>query len=957
MLSDPCQTLLTLPIEQVETWGRENPDYDCVSFLLQFVAQEKFKTPLATSQALLDKAETLAIQKQAFLEQAQICKLRANIYQIYGHYNDCLQASEKALQLYKAHGNSQDAARAQVIQIYVLGVLERFEEAIALGKHLLTQFDTHRDMREVAYVLGNLAKVHLNCWQPQQALKLMEQSLTYFYRLEDDIAIAKTWQDMGWAAQLSDQLDVAESQYKKAFAQYEQEQMRADAFILLIKLADLARRKGNYPRAFTYLDKATLFADALKGTADAGYLPQQKGFIYAEINEHVEAFQSLQQALAYFEMDTNQVMDCIETKHALALLWGQQQQWDAGLTILKEAEKLAEKAQLPLFQAILKLKQATFYLQKGDKATAHQLAQLARTAFIALPIRSAQAELIIADCLTTPEPAHKIYERILAALGQTFPPLRIHCLRGLADLAQKAGQHVLAEQKYRQALTTADMMGQALRHYSHRANFLVDKQILVEGILAMMQEQNGRYPELLSQVEKSKSRVLADMLIEQPLDEHISDKLARLLKARTKHQRALEYHIQQLTNNPQNLEDAQITTITYHDNYHKTQITSLEDTLQQLEAQLLQQQDASYAWRNGLSQTIINVHEMLDENTVFLSYYVIKDQLYALTATHKEGDIKRHLLPQTLSKIKQTWRTAKQKYIDYMKPHRPLNKQIQSLQQRLQLLWQTLIAPLQSRLAHKTRLLISPHSELFRLPFAAFYDGTHYLIQHWQIQMIPSLPLLAQCRTRALCNSSPLLVGYPGDIVVPQFLQGVVDEIHSLQTLLPQSVIIPPSEANRENLLAQMPHHSIIHLAGHMVYDSKHPLNSGFPLKNEEWLRAHDLFEQYSFLGGAFVVLSGCDSAQGQIRGGEILGLTSSFLYAGAIGVVAGLWQIDDQATTRWMQQLYERLVQEVDVATAVAETQRAFISHPYYAHPRYWAPFSLMGDNRTIPFVSTIQD
>jgi CHAT domain-containing protein len=66
----------------------------------------------------------------------------------------------------------------------------------------------------------------------------------------------------------------------------------------------------------------------------------------------------------------------------------------------------------------------------------------------------------------------------------------------------------------------------------------------------------------------------------------------------------------------------------------------------------------------------------------------------------------------------------------------------------------------------------------------------------------------------------------------------------------------------------------------------------------------------------------------------------------GAKAVLATLWAVADESTSRFMQRFY-RLREErgLSKAAALAEAQREFIASPALAHPFFWAPFILMGN------------
>ena len=118
--------------------------------------------------------------------------------------------------------------------------------------------------------------------------------------------------------------------------------------------------------------------------------------------------------------------------------------------------------------------------------------------------------------------------------------------------------------------------------------------------------------------------------------------------------------------------------------------------------------------------------------------------------------------------------------------------------------------------------------------------------------------------------------------------------------------------------------------------------------------------------GVDLAVLSACETGLGTSAGGEgVLGLQRSFQVAGARSVVAGLWQVPDDATRKLMSEFYQNLwtrkMSKVEALRAAqiwmlkegakrgmtyakddAEAQKSQSLPPFY-----WAGFVLAGDWR----------
>ena len=98
-----------------------------------------------------------------------------------------------------------------------------------------------------------------------------------------------------------------------------------------------------------------------------------------------------------------------------------------------------------------------------------------------------------------------------------------------------------------------------------------------------------------------------------------------------------------------------------------------------------------------------------------------------------------------------------------------------------------------------------------------------------------------------------------------------------------------------------------------------------------------------------FINLSACETGLGKIYKGEgVVGLTQSFLIAGANGLSVSLWQVADKSTSEFMVAMYKAVQeQEIGYASAINDTKLRFINGEFgnkYKAPFYWAPFVYYG-------------
>lgn len=93
------------------------------------------------------------------------------------------------------------------------------------------------------------------------------------------------------------------------------------------------------------------------------------------------------------------------------------------------------------------------------------------------------------------------------------------------------------------------------------------------------------------------------------------------------------------------------------------------------------------------------------------------------------------------------------------------------------------------------------------------------------------------------------------------------------------------------------------------------------------------------------IVVSACDTATGPVLTGEgVMGLPFGLLVAGNVNTLLTLWPVEDRATAHFVTRLFGRLADGATPARALAETRREMMREPRWAHPRFWAPFVLIG-------------
>ncbi len=293
-------------------------------------------------------------------------------------------------------------------------------------------------------------------------------------------------------------------------------------------------------------------------------------------------------------------------------------------------------------------------------------------------------------------------------------------------------------------------------------------------------------------------------------------------------------------------------------------------------------------------------------------------------------------------------------------------------------LYKLLILPVQEALPpHGSRLTIVPHGPLFLLSFGALLDGGgHYLVEDYALNYTPSVGVLQFTgeRKQQLDRRAPryLLVADPQlpaslvkDASLPP-LPGARREAQAVARLLPadQTSMLVAAAASKEAVREQAPGKNILHFATHAIvrddqpFDSFLALSSGAGAGDNGRLTAQEIYGLD--LQADLVVLSACRTALGKVSGDGMVGLTRAFFYAGASSVMATLWDVADEPTSRLISSFYTslqkgqdksralraaqlRLLRELRAGRVKVKTPAGLLTLP--EHPVFWAGFVLQGE------------
>lgn len=251
----------------------------------------------------------------------------------------------------------------------------------------------------------------------------------------------------------------------------------------------------------------------------------------------------------------------------------------------------------------------------------------------------------------------------------------------------------------------------------------------------------------------------------------------------------------------------------------------------------------------------------------------------------------------------------------------------------LQHCYERLVAPLGLQ-PDQQRVVIAPCAPLTMLPFAALWDGKHYLVERHEIEQMLSGALLAAPAPQTAPGPALFVGDTAGGV-----LRAAHAEAAALQAAFPDCIcrIDQPSSID---LLMHQHGPELLHIFAHSVLRHEDaPMFSALQLTGE--LLSVEQCYDLPLRGTRLVTLNGCATASGAESGGALLAFQSALFAAGAQRVLSSLWPCGDETSSQWMARFYTHLAAGLPPATALRQTQLDLLADPAFDHPAIWAAFA----------------
>jgi CHAT domain-containing protein len=242
-----------------------------------------------------------------------------------------------------------------------------------------------------------------------------------------------------------------------------------------------------------------------------------------------------------------------------------------------------------------------------------------------------------------------------------------------------------------------------------------------------------------------------------------------------------------------------------------------------------------------------------------------------------------------------------------------------------------------------------PDGPLGNIPFAALRDPQtqRYLLQDFSVSISPSLSLTSLDPLGAPVG---LIFGTDEAFLDFPALPAIAGELEQLGALYPQYPLRRNKAFTADSLatgIRDTPA-NIVHIACHGEFLGT--AGDTFLVASDKRIYLNDLErsirpKKYRSQPIELLCLSACRTAAGDDR--AALGLAGAAVKSGSRSVLATLWYIEDASASETMVRFHKNLVgdRSRSKANALREAQLDFLREDPLAHPRFWAPYILIGN------------
>ncbi len=255
------------------------------------------------------------------------------------------------------------------------------------------------------------------------------------------------------------------------------------------------------------------------------------------------------------------------------------------------------------------------------------------------------------------------------------------------------------------------------------------------------------------------------------------------------------------------------------------------------------------------------------------------------------------------------------------------------------------------------QIILIPHVAWHLLPIHLVNINDEPLAVRYSVHYLPSIQILRLIRERKTAKQDKgCIIANP-----TQDLAGAEQESQTVYNLRGQTdKLLSRQEANLSGVRNVLDHTQHSHFSCHGTFD-QNLTQAGLSMA-DGLLAAKEMFTSIRMDNPRLVVMSACETAQIKpTLADEYMGLSSSFLFAGAHNVLATQWPVEDNASRLLIEDFYQGLNDGLSPVKALQQAQHKLremtedmimvrspnqlITRSSYKNSYYWAGFVLIGD------------
>jgi len=829
------------------------------------------------------------------------------------------------------------------LQLYREGTAEGLRGAIAKWETAVQLYETEGDRANMAAVLVNISRSHLDLGEYQQARETLDRALDLVETGDDRHTQATILMQLARVDTVAGNYQTALNTYDRALSLWQTIGYRTGEVETLNNLGILYANLGDSERALELYDRALEIASQLDSIPGKAHTLNNIGVANANLKRLSAAIEAYQQALELWEYRGSD-RDAAKTLNNIGYLYAADRQYEKSLSYYDRALDLWEKTgdRAGLASTINNIGYSRAQSEQHGIALTHYRD--------ALDIRR--------DIGDRPKTALSLYH--------------------VAVSERAIGNLDVAKTTIEEAIAIVETLRGNIASDELRTSFFASKQDIYEFYIDLLMELHQKNPSTgydaaaLQASEQARSRSLLDILVESNADIYSGvDPQLRDRERELKQQldAAERRRIQKLSGDYTE-EDAIAL---------NTEVAQRLAEYQAIRDRIRTASPRYAALTQPQPLTLRQIQtDVLDGDTVLLEYFLGRDRSFLWAVT--DDRLYSYALPP-----KATVEAAAMEFLGTITGRSRF--QLPVIARSAIPLTQMLLDPAAEAIADK-RLLVVADGKLNYIPFAALSASAEEyepLVVRHEIAIAPSASALAVLRRQVRGRTSaPQTLMVLADPVfqpnderlggtgrsprLPLDLERSAAAADINLARLPytqqeaESIItfVAPEKrdralgfaANRDRL-ANVENYRIVHFATHGILNPDEPSLSGLVLSlfdengrsQNGFLRLYDIFNLD--LAAELVVLSACNTGRGEtVRGEGVIGLTRGFMYAGATRILMSLWSVDDRGTSELMVRFYRALLEEeLSPSAALRVAQIELWETDEWQSPYYWSAFALQGE------------